>query len=341
MNPDAPLPDSPPAVPLPESPPAVPRWSGWTPPDERRAITVSGVLGEAWQTYRRGFGPLVLIGAVLGLLVVLLGLPNEIYLVRMVDSMFHLFLDADLPDRIYDPILLRSQLQAITQMPAGLAVVIAVAGGASIGLSLLGTCVLTAAALTARAGRRVSPPLAVGAVLSHGSALITPAIVLALGSIAVTLPIELSSRDIQDAQLSASSGGISGSGWLTIASVLVAVAAFYLSVRWCVAIPAILSERIGLRAGLRRSGHLTRGHRLRLGLAFIVVGVLQALTVGLPSLVVGVVLAVGAGSAAVGIAAFAAVAVVGNALWTPVGAAIAAVAYGTLIEDAARSTPAT
>ena len=322
-------------------PAGAPRWGGWTPPDERRAISVSGVLGDAWQTYRRAFGPLVFIGAVLGLLVVLLGLPNEVYLVRMVDSMFHLFMDAGSSNGIYDPILLQSQLEAITRMPSGLAVVIAVAGGASVGLSLLGTCVLTAAAMTARAGRRVSPPVAVAAVLSHGSALILPAVILALGSIAVTLPIELASQDIRDAQLSASSGGISSSGWLTIASIVVACAAFYLSVRWCLAIPAILAERIGLRAGLGRSSRLTHGHRLRLGLAFVVVGFLQAVTVGLPSIVVGFVLAVSAGSAAAGIAAFALVAVVGNALWAPVGAAIAAVAYGTLTDDATGPAPAT
>jgi hypothetical protein len=331
--------------PAPDSPPPVGAsgWARYTPPDDTRSISVGGVIGEAWRTYRRAFGPLLLIGLVVALLLILLSLPGDVYTLRMLDSMLRLLFTTDFNDTgIYDPILLRSQLDAIVTMPTSTVITFAVAGGASVAISILGGCVLTAGAMTARAGRTVSPTRALAAVLSHGSALVLPAILIALGSIAITIPLTLNAQNIQQAELAASAGGSTSSqNWLTFASIVVAIAIFYLSVRWSVAIPAILAEDIGLRAGLGRSSQLTRGFRLRLAGAFLVVSFLQVVTVVLPSVVIGLVVGFTAGSAWAGVVVFAVAAVIGSALFAPIGAAIAAVAYGQLTERATAAAPPT
>jgi hypothetical protein len=341
MAPDPAVPEAPglPAPPVP-----APRWGAWTPPPGERDITVGGVLGEAWRTYRRAFAPLLVIGTVVGLLAILLSLPTQVYTLRMYDAAFRVFLDAidhnANNNGIYDPILLRTQLEAIVRTPTSVAITFAIAGGASTGLGILGGCVLTAAAMTARAGRRVSPAAALGAVLGRGTALVLPAVLLAIGSAVVALAIQLNAQTIQDADLSASAGPTSGQSLLEVAAIVVGFAIFYLSVRWSLAIAAILAEDIGLPAGLRRSSQLTRGHRLRLAAIVIIVAVLQGLTVTLPAVVIGIVVGVGASSAPTGIVAFALAGVVGSALWAPISSAVAAVAYGRLTEAAKRTVPA-
>jgi membrane-anchored glycerophosphoryl diester phosphodiesterase (GDPDase) len=186
----------------------------------------------------------------------------------------------------------------------------------------------------------VSPARALAEVLGRWSALVLPTILIALGYIAVTIPLTLNAQNIQSAELAAAArGGTGNTNWLTFLGIVVSVALFYLSVRWAVAVPAILAERIGLRGGLRRSSQLTRGFRLRLAGVFLIVGLLQVLTVGLPSLVIGLVVGFSASSAWAGVVAFALTAVIGGALFAPIGAAIAAVAYGQLTERAAAAAP--
>ena len=342
FDPRAAVPEAQPAIPDPPPPIGASGWARYTPPDDAHSISVGGLLGEAWRTYRRAFGPLLLIGLVVGLLVILLSLPSDVYSLRMLDSMFRLVFTTDYNNTgIYDPVLLRSQLQAIVTMPTGTVITFALAGGASVAVSILGGCVLTAAAMRARAGRPVSAPQALTTVLSHGSALVLPAVLIALGSIAVTIPLTLNAQNIQQAEFAASAqGGSSGQEWLTFASIVVTIAIFYLSVRWAVIVPAVLAEDIGLRAGLRRSSDLTRGVRLRLAAAFLVVGVLQVLTVVLPSVVLGLVVGFTSNSAWAGVVAFAVAAVIGSALYAPIGAAIAAVAYQQLTERATVAAPA-
>lgn len=334
-------PDSPWAVPgarAAEPAPRVvaPRWGSWTPPPDERTITVGGVLGDAWRTYRRAFGPLLLIGTVIGLLTILLSLPTQVYTIRTYDALLRLIVDAVQTQEnhtgITDPVLLRTQIEAIVNMPLSTAITLAIAGGAATGLGILGSCVLTAAALTARAGRRVSPAAAVITVLARGSALVLPAVLLAVGSATVTLAVQLSSGTLQDSDFTSSGGTSTAQNVLTVAAILVALGIFYLSVRWGLAIAAILVEDVGLRAGLRRSSELTRGHRLRLAAIVIIVALLQALTVTLPAVVVGVVVGMGTASVSSGIVAFALTGVVGSALWAPISSAVAAVAYGRLTE---------
>jgi hypothetical protein len=296
------------------------------------------VLSEAWRTYKRAFAPLLVIGAILGLLTILLSLPTLVYTLRTFDALVRVIVD--LVDEngnnngIYDPVLLQTQLQALSVMPASTAITLAITGAAGTGVGILGGAVLTAAAMAARAGRQVSPAEAVGAVLARGSALVLPAILLAVGTAAVSLVIQFNQPAIQDSRF-ATSESSTVEAVLTFAGIVVTVAIFYLSVRWGLAIAAILAERIGLRAGLSRSSELTRGHRLRLAAIVIIVAILQALTVGLPAVVIGAVIGLSANAPSPGIVSFALVSVIASAIWAPLTPAVAAVAYGRLTERAA------
>ncbi len=48
-------------------------------------------------------------------------------------------------------------------------------------------------------------------------------------------------------------------------------------VRWAVAVPAMVIERIGVRAALQRSSELTRGRRLSIALTLIVIGMIEGI----------------------------------------------------------------
>ena len=81
----------------------------------------------------------------------------------------------------------------------------------------------------------------------------------------------------------------------------VAILVIYLAVRWSLAIPAMLAEGIGLRAGLRRSSELTQGMRLRILFAILAVDLIFALVL-LAGFVIALVIGVGTTSIAVGVA---------------------------------------
>jgi hypothetical protein len=176
------------------------------------------------------------------------------------------------------------------------------------------------------------------AVLARGSALVIPAALLAVGSAVVTLAIQLNSGTLQRSDFNGTGGTNTASGLLTIAAIVIVAAIFYLSVRWGLAIAAILVEDLSLRDGLRRSAQLTKGHRLRLAAIVILVWLLQGLTVTLPAVVIGVAVGLNAGSIASGIVTFALASIVGSAVWAPFSPAVAAVAYGRLSERAGAAT---
>ena len=58
--------------------------------------------------------------------------------------------------------------------------------------------------------------------------------------------------------------------------------AVYLGLGWSVAIPAIVAERLGGVAGLRRSWHLVDGHRWRLLIVFLLMGLIAWLLTNIP-----------------------------------------------------------
>jgi Membrane domain of glycerophosphoryl diester phosphodiesterase len=322
-----------------QAPPIVaPRWGAWTPPPDERTITVGRVISEAWGTYKRAFVPLLAIGAVLGLLTILLSLPTVVYSLRTTEALIRVVIDVlDQNGNNYgitDPVLFQTQLQALALMPASTAITLAITDAAALGLAILGGAVLTSAAMTVRSGRRVSPAEAVGAVLARGSALVLPALLLAVGSAAVNLAIQFNQPTIQASRFETSETSTITTA-LSLAGIVVALAIFYLSVRWGLAIAAILAEGIGLRQGLRRSSELTRGHRLRLAGSVLVVGILQALTVTLPAVVIGLVIGFSVNAASTGIVSFTLASVIGSAIWAPFMPAVYVVAYDLLTERAA------
>jgi hypothetical protein len=67
----------------------------------------------------------------------------------------------------------------------------------------------------------------------------------------------------------------------------------YAGVRWAMALPALVLERISLRAALSRSSELTRGRRLSVALTLLVVGLIEGIPIAL--LTLGVVWLVGPG----------------------------------------------
>lgn len=327
----------------PAPPVAAPRWGGWTPPPDERTITVSRVISEAWGTYKRAFVPLLAIGTVLGLVAILLSLPTIVYSLRTTEAFIRVMID--LLDQngnnngIVDPVLFQDQIQALALMPASTAITLAITDAAALALGILGAAVLTSAAMSVRAGRRVSPAASVAAVLARGSALVLPAILLAIGSATVTLVVQFNQPAIQAARFETSETSTITTV-LSVAGILVTAAIFYLSVRWGLAIVAILAEGIGLREGLRRSSALTRGHRLRLAGIVLSVGILEALTVRLPAVVIGLVIGFSANTAGTGIFAFTIASVIGSAIWAPFMPAVTVVAYEMLNERAAERAAA-
>jgi hypothetical protein len=282
--------------------------------------------------------PLLAIGAVLGLLTILLSLPTVVYSVRTTEAVIRVFIDVfDQNGNNYgitDPVLFQTQLQALAVTPASTAITLAITDAAGLAMGILGGAVLTSAAMTVRAGRRVSPAEAVGAVLARGSALVLPAVLLAVGSATVNLAIQFNQPTIQAARFETSETSTITTA-LTVAGIVVSLAIFYLSVRWGLAIVAVLAEGIGLRDGLRRSSQLTHGHRLRLAGIVLTVGILQALTVTLPAVAIGLVIGTSVNAASTGIVSFTIASIIGSAIWAPFMPAVAVVAYDLLRERAA------
>ena len=99
--------------------------------------------------------------------------------------------------------------------------------------------------------------------------------------------------------------------WLVLPSLLpwllVIPFAVYLGLGWSVTLPAIVAERLGGVDGLRRSWRLARGHRWRLLVVFILMGLIAGLLVNIPgglaSLVTLPIVAFAGDNAALGAAA--------------------------------------
>jgi hypothetical protein len=286
---------------------------------------VGELLRSSWRTYRRAFVSLFLVGALPLLVADLVGLPSLVYSSRALTEMFRLLGSIDYRHPV-DQAVVQDRLAQISTMPTDLRIIAAVASGAAVMVTVIGAAALTAAFLAAQEGRRIPALEAIGIALHHRAAIVVPAVLLGLGVIAVQIPIQLNQETLAGAGASAGSAQTVG-GLLTALAVLIGVVAFYLGVRWGLAIPAILVEGIGLLAALGRSSKLTRGCRLRLGLAVFTVGLLTGVTVELPGIVVAVAIGFATGSAGPGVATFLLISLVGGALWAPIGTGILTTAY--------------
>ena len=100
----------------------------------------------------------------------------------------------------------------------------------------------------------------------------------------------------------------------------------YFVIRWFVVIPAMLAEGLGVLAGLQRSTELTRGIRLRI-LGALILLALAIFVVEVVVIVAAVIAWIGTGSVAVGVATGAVLLLAVLVTLTPVYPALTVVVY--------------
>ncbi len=213
--------------------------------------------------------------------------------------MFTFYATADWQRYANDPEGLQRDLQAVMQQPNEAAAFAVVAGGLSFVIGILGAAALAAATLDAADGRRPSLSSAYGAVARRIGPIVVPALVLGLGYIVVLAPISMNSGSFASADLGPGRSGLTA--LLSLAILVLEIAALYLAIRWAPYFQVVIAEDLGIRAGLRRSSAVTQGIRLRLALALVAVSIGAGLVFTLVGLVVGIVVGVLAESFLVGI----------------------------------------
>jgi len=276
----------------------------------------------AWRLYRSAGRPLLLVAAVPELIQALLSLPSIAIAVIGVQGLLRVF--GDFARFRTDPVGLQADLQAAVRPPTDLLVIAGLTGGISIAFLVIGWGAVTAAALAASEGRSVGVASAFRVVLARRAGIVLPALAVGIVWALVTA-----------AQAFAAPTGrvvmtTSQSALYALFAVLISVVsigAFVLAIVWSLALPAILAEGLGLRRGLARGAALTRGIRLRLGLAFIAVGLLQGLSTGIVAGLTALIGGVVARSVEVGVVVYFAAVLIGGVLWLPFLPALLTVAY--------------
>lgn len=230
---------------------------------------------------------------------------------------------------------LEEQLSLVLVPPPDLALVSAATGAAALVVSLIGISALVAIALTVARGRPIGAVEAFRLVVSR-PAIVGPSLALGLGwAVVWVVPLLLgASPDFQAwAGEPGSPRAVLIASLLSVLAVMVAVLVVIVAVRWALYVPAVVAESLGVGPALARSANLSRGIRVRLGLAMAGIFVMHAVSVGLVAVVVGIAMGLSAGSVAVGFGSYLATALVGNLLWAPVMPAMLAVAYDMRAAD--------
>ncbi len=254
---------------------------GWEVPEpdaERGGKRPLGeLIGGVFRTYRGRARPVLLLSLLIEGFVSLVTLPyfavvlTQIadYLGRLWDAVLHLeqdseaFLQPALPPIATDP-LFAAIGGVVSILPFGSA------------LLLIGAI---SALLTAPADQPMTAGGALRAVLRRWAPILLPVVLIGLGYALIAAAT---------ARMSATFDFYGGSTvprgqWLAL-SVILALstpilfgAAVYLAVRWVVAVPAIVIESLGLRAGLARSAAMTKGRRIHVFLALLVAVVISTI----------------------------------------------------------------
>jgi hypothetical protein len=166
-------------------------------------------------------------------------------------------------------------------------------------VGLVFLALFTAVGLASRDGRSDSVSAAMRVVAARLTTFLVAGVMLGLCVVILSLPYGFNQtafsgtgRTPEGARLGLLLFGV---------SILIAVVVVYFVIRWSLAIPAMLAEGIGLRAGLRRSSELTRGMRLRLFGAILLAGLIF-LAFEFIGLIVALVMGLSTGSIAVGVA---------------------------------------
>jgi hypothetical protein len=263
---------------------------GWEPPGRTDSFAVMEQIRGGWRTYRAAAAALVRIALVPVAVQAILLIPVVLLSVAMIEGMIRVFGELDFGAYAADPVAFQQSFQTAIETavrpPPVLAFWSGVASGASVTLGLFSASLLTAGALAVLDGRRPSVLGSVRAVAACGDGIVAPAIVVGMAWAVIGTPLEMSQTD---AAFNSSGGSAAIGGLLGIASFAVVVVAFVLAVRWSLAIPAILAEGLGLRAGLARSAALTAGIRIQIGLALFVAGLIFGFVAGLVAMVGGLI----------------------------------------------------
>jgi hypothetical protein len=298
------------------------------------------LLRKGWRLYRSMPGRLLPIAVIVAAIQAVLALPAIAPTAGMVEGMFTVI--ADYFERVMaNPQAYRyadqraiqaeldAQLRAVLIPANDLAVLSAIGSGVSIAVGLVGTAALAAMALSIAAGRPIPIAFAFRLVAARAG-LVKPIVAIGLGGVAVSL-LSLGLQGSPDVQAWA---GATGSPRATLIAALLSVLALVvvvgivaLAVRWALFIPAVLVEALGTGPGLSRAAELTKGIRIRLGLAMVGALLLEGLIASLVAIVVAVVLGLAAGSVLVGFAAYLVADLMIAALWAPWLPAVFAVAY--------------
>jgi hypothetical protein len=291
------------SVPAGSVPPG-PVWQ-WAPPDEPRGPTVGGLIRGAIRLYRQAFSSLFGIALIQQAIQLVLWIPGLLIATRAVNRMIELFETTTFPKGgSYSQAAefqerFQAQLQAAIVPDPGLAILSALTTGIGVPLAFIVLALFTAVGLATYAGRSDSVSDAARAVFARLTSFLVPGVLLGICVVIVSLPygfnqtaLSGSGRTLEGARLGVLLSGL---------SVVIAIVVVYFAIRWSLAIPAMLAEGIGVRAGLRRSSELSQGMRLRIFGAIILVG-LAVVVVELVGLVIALVIGFGTGSIAIGVA---------------------------------------
>jgi hypothetical protein len=294
----------------------------WEAPEETPGLGVRQLVGGAWGLYRSAGRRLLLVATVPALIQALLALPSIALGVVLIRKMVEVF--GEFSRFRTDPLAFQAEFQAAMRPPTDLTVLAAVAGGISIAVLVIGWAGLTSAALAVSEGRTVSIASAYAPVFARRAGIVIPAVVVG-ATWAVISAAQAFIQPTGSVVMSASQ--LAFYSVISLLILVVSVGAFVLVVTWSLGLPAILAEGLDLRRGLARGAELTRGIRFRLGLAFIVVWILQGLTVGILAGLAGLIGGLLARSVEAGAVVYFAALLIGGVLWLPFLPAMLALAY--------------
>ncbi len=308
--PDAAPPTLAPPTPAPPTPappataPPGPVWQ-WTLPEEPRGPTIGRLIRGAFGLYRDAFSALFGLALVQQAIQVVLWIPIFVITSQAFTKMIDLFEQTTFPrGQSYSETLafqerFQAQMQAAFTPDPGLGAVNALTSGLGVPVGLVFLALFTAVGLASRDGRSDSVSAAMRVVSARLTTFLVPGVILGLCVVILSLPYGFTQtafsgtgRTPEGARLGLLLSGV---------SILIAIVVGYFVIRWSLAIPAMLTEGIGLRAGLRRSSELTQGMRLRLFGAILVAG-LMFLVFEFIGLIIALVMGLSTGSIAVGVA---------------------------------------
>jgi hypothetical protein len=280
----------PPSAPVPGPEPIV----GWVVPNEPPGLGVGAIIRAGWRLTTAHLVPFAAIAAIPLVVINLLALPLWWSLGETYQKLFDFYANLDWQRYVDDPEGVSQEMNAIFAQSPQMSLLVAVAGGLSVIIGMIGWAALTQATLDAIDGRRPTIASAYRAVGQRSRQVILVGAVLAIGYVAVLAPISLN-------QSAVAYGGY-GTARNTLAALLgivliaVEIAVVYLTVRWAVYFQVVMAEDLSIRAALARSTSITQGVRVKVFLVFLSLTLVVGLVLGLLGVVAAVIVGIAAES---------------------------------------------